>query len=132
MTLSAEEAVHAFLAAYNDHDVTSVMALFAPDATYEDVGMGMAFEGHDQVREYIGMAFQAAPDCRWELRSIVADEGRAAFESTWSGTISEEAGAESGRGGMHMRLQAATVVDMAGGLVSRLADYHNPPQPADG
>jgi hypothetical protein len=84
---SAEDAVRAFLAAYNAHDIAAVAQLFADDAVYADVGAARSYEGKDQVVSYVEFAFETLPDCRWQLDSIVASGDRATFEGTFTETL---------------------------------------------
>lgn len=129
-TPSAEDAVQAFLAAYNAHDIAAVAELFATDAVYADVGTGHTYEGKEQVVAYVQAAFETLPDCRWQLESIVASGDKAAFEGTYTGTLPPGVGGNTTSAERPMTLNAATVVDTRDGLIVRLADYHNYSSPA--
>lgn len=44
------------------HEIDKVLALFAKDATYEDVPLGVMAEGHAKIRELLETMFTSMPD----------------------------------------------------------------------
>jgi steroid delta-isomerase-like uncharacterized protein len=124
MAQSTEDTVRRFLDAYNAHDLDAVAEVLTPDAVYDDKGTGERYDGKEAVLGYVRVMFSAAPDCVWKLRSIIAGDDRAAFEGTWSGTVTMPKGSPGAGTTLPMSADAATVVDVRDGLISSLVDYH--------
>lgn len=114
-----------FLDAYNAHDLDAVAKTLAPDVVYADKGSGERYEGRAAVLGHIQVVFSAAPDCVWTLRSIIAADDRAAYEGTWSGTVTMPEGTPGAGTTLPMSTDAATIVDVRDGLIGSLVDYHS-------
>ncbi len=88
-----EETVQATLDAYNTHDPDAYLALFAPEATFGQLGGRVLLDGRESMRGFYTQFFQARPTVRCESveraavgpfvldRQIVSGEGQPALEA---------------------------------------------------
>jgi len=86
MAQSAEaELIQSYFAAFNRHDLDGVLACFRQDAII--VGSdGSRYDGLDAVRSLYAEQFAITPDCRCNLRSVAAADGKGDAESLFEGT----------------------------------------------
>lgn len=89
-SLTSPDAIRAFyetwLAAWNAHNIDSVLDLMTEDIECFDDGWPVAMKGHNEVRQCIEAAWLASPDMSFELLAgpyVVPGEPRAAFH--WRG-----------------------------------------------
>jgi steroid delta-isomerase-like uncharacterized protein len=130
MSLSSEDTVQRFFAAYNAHDLDAITELLADDFVYADLGMRSTVEGKDQVVAYLKGAF-SIPDLSWRVDSIFSSGDRVAVESTYFATIPPGVGHNTTNDPLAMTGKAATIIGTRDGLMARLTDYHNPaPDPS--
>jgi steroid delta-isomerase-like uncharacterized protein len=83
--------MHSYLDAWNSHDPAAVAAFFAPDAAYDDRGVGAVARGSEQIRAHVASVQEAFGDLRFELvRAAHGDDFTAAewrAEMTHSGEL---------------------------------------------
>ena len=86
MSQSSEaELIQRYFAAFNRHDLDGVLACFHQDAII--VGSdGSRYDGLDAVRSLYAEQFAITPDCRCNLRSVAAADGKGDAESLFEGT----------------------------------------------
>jgi len=72
--------------AWTDPDVAQLLAFYAPDARYRDVGSDLTFVGHAEIERFQHYMYKFAPDSRVEFHSAHGDAAGFAAEWTWSGT----------------------------------------------
>lgn len=82
--LASERAVRAWAAAAGAHDLAAYRAAVTPDYTWT---LGAATTaGAEASVEAWALLFAAFPDLRFELRDVLAAEGRAAYRFAMGGT----------------------------------------------
>ena len=84
------EFLDAFAAAWNRHDIDSLMSFMTDDCVFESStgpdACGTSFIGRDAVRNGFALVWQTFPDARWaNARHFVIDD-RGLSEWTFSGT----------------------------------------------
>lgn len=83
------EALHAAIdrynAAWNAHDLNTIMSLHAPDMVFENHTAGEAAEG-EAVRGHVGAIFESWPDIAFATRRLYVREGLVVQEWTASAT----------------------------------------------
>jgi len=86
----AQRMIEAIAAAFDRHDLDSIMAHFADDAIFEaprgPEPWGERFIGRDAVREAFAGRFAGIPDIRYRDDRHFVDGDRGASEWTLSGT----------------------------------------------
>ena len=86
----AQRVIEAIAAAFDRHDLDSIMAHFADDAIFESPRgpepWGERFIGRDAVREAFAGRFAGIPDIRYRDDRHFVDGDRGASEWTLSGT----------------------------------------------
>ena len=112
---TAEALVRASVEAYNRHDLDGCIALLAPDATWEVLGMGPPLNV-EELRIALWQYF--VRDSRVEIRTLAAVGPRVYAEYTQSYTEDDQ----------HRRLVApiACVYELADGLIARVRQYYHP------
>ena len=104
------------------HEIDKVLALFAEDATYEDVPWGIMAEGHAEIRHLLETMFTSTPDFAIRPVSIVTDEDSGSAEWIQSGTFSADFG-DLKATGKPFSVRGALIVRFANGRISRWTDY---------
>lgn len=69
-------------------DVDALLAFYAPDAVYRDVGAGTTFPGHDALRGFHAFMERFCPGGSIVFHTAHGDAGGFAAPWTWSGTAS--------------------------------------------
>jgi steroid delta-isomerase-like uncharacterized protein len=73
--------------AWSCGDPEPLLALYAADARYRDVGSDLTFTGHDEIARFVRFMLKFAPDSRIVFEDAVGGDGRGfAARWTWSGT----------------------------------------------
>jgi steroid delta-isomerase-like uncharacterized protein len=82
---SLRETIERYNAAWNAHDLDTIMAMHAPDMVFENHTAGEAAEGA-AVREHIAAIFDSWPDIAFETRRLYVREDLVVQEWTASAT----------------------------------------------
>ena len=110
----------AWVAAWNSHDANQVVALFTPDAVYEDVPLGAVSHGTAQIRAFAQAFFNAVPDSKITYVSSSIKGGHGVIEWVFGGT---DVGIH---GTMKVFLaRGVTVLDLHGTQIARNSDYYD-------
>src|SRR2546423_5104669 len=109
-----EELIQGYIDAFNRHDIDAVMACFLDDVVVVR-NDGTRVEGRDDVREYYEGGFAMIPDGRCDLQTAIGRDGRGVAESVFRGTL---------RNGAAVVAVGAEVMEMAGGKIKEIRDYH--------
>jgi len=68
------------------HDLAQIGQVYAPDAVYEDIPMGVRATGHAEIRRFFADSIAAYPDYKMTIHRAVGDAEAGAAEWTMSGT----------------------------------------------
>jgi steroid delta-isomerase-like uncharacterized protein len=79
------EAIDAYNAAWNAHDVDAAMAMHAPDMVFHNHTAGESAQG-EEVREHIERIFSSWPDMQFTTRRLYVREGLVVQEWTATAT----------------------------------------------
>jgi steroid delta-isomerase-like uncharacterized protein len=109
-----------WVAAWNSHDPDAVVAVFTPDAVYEDVALGQVNHGRDEIRAFAEYFFTASPDLHIELVEGHLDDGRGTIQWVFSGTDVGIFGT-----GKRYSVRGVTVIDVHRGKITRNLDYYD-------
>ena len=63
--MSIDDVIARLYTAYNAHDAAAVAALYAPEATHEDIAQGKPKRGPDEIAAGLGRFFSWFPDAHW-------------------------------------------------------------------
>ncbi len=120
-----EQVIDRYNAAWNEHDLDTIMSLHAPDMVFENHTAGERAEG-EAVREHIGAIFTTWPDIRFETRRAYVRDGLVVQEWTATATHANE----MRRGdlvaeptGKTITWDGLDVIPFEGGLVKRKDVY---------
>ena len=80
-----EEAIAAYNAAWNGHDLDAIMSMHAPDMVFANHTAGETATG-EEVREHIGRIFDTWPDIEFSTRRLYLRDGLVVQEWTATAT----------------------------------------------
>lgn len=110
-------------AAYNRHDPTAVAALYAADATHEDIAQGRPKTGREAISEGLRKFFGWFPDAHWEPHTQITNpDGRTAVTYLLTATLQAQMGPIPAAG-QKISLRGVHVLQLQGGLIRRSEDY---------
>lgn len=114
--MTQEEAViRRYFDAFNRHDIEAVMACFHDPPAIVDAA-GKRTEGRAAVLAIYEESFRRFPDGQCDLRTCAGNRGRAVAESRFTGT--------SARDGRQVEGFGAEVLELEGGRIREIRDYH--------
>ena len=119
------DMLRAYYAAWCTTDPDRIAPFFTPDATFEDLAFNAVFEGHDGVRTFAQMTFDAAPDFAITPTSIIVTGTHAAASWTMRGTFTNDLAGLPATG-RPFEIRAASIIELRDGLIHRMTDYWNP------
>jgi steroid delta-isomerase-like uncharacterized protein len=82
-----EQAIDRYNAAWNDHDLDTIVSMHAPDMVFANHTAGESAEG-SAVRDHIGAIFSTWPDIEFTTRRLYVREGLVVQEWTARATHS--------------------------------------------
>jgi steroid delta-isomerase-like uncharacterized protein len=120
-----QDTIERYNAAWNAHDLDTIVSMHAPDMVFENHTAGERAQGPD-VREHIARIFRAWPDIAFRTRRLYVREDLVVQEWTASATHSTElrrgdlAAPPSGK---HVQWEGLDVIPFENGLVKRKDVY---------
>jgi steroid delta-isomerase-like uncharacterized protein len=119
-----------YLAAFNSHDIDKLLSFYTIDCTLEDTGLGMVYNGQQQLGMFHSNFFQAFPDIKMEFKTDFRSGDWWATESVLIGT---NTGNIPSIGGMpeipatnrNINLKGAMIVQLRGEKINRQTNYWN-------
>jgi taurine dehydrogenase small subunit len=115
MASPEEAALHAYVDAFNRHDLAAVMECFTADAVILDMS-GQRHEGTAQIRAFYEWQFKAFPDGRCDIERITGEGCTGTADTTFHGTHAKSGTLVVARG--------PEVVEFSEGKVTNLHDHH--------
>jgi steroid delta-isomerase-like uncharacterized protein len=82
-----EQAIDRYNAAWNDHDLDTIVSMHAPDMVFANHTAGESAEG-EEVRRHIGAIFETWPDIEFTTRRLYVRDGLVVQEWTARATHS--------------------------------------------
>ena len=125
MSDQIEEILRGENAAWNAHDVERIAAFYTDDCFKEDIAVGKATRGKEEMKALIGGAFRAIPDMKIELVTLFYCGGWAATEWTMSGSYSSDYPGFPLAAGRRFLVRGASIMELRDGKISRISDYWN-------
>ena len=110
-------------AAVNARDVDQVLALFTEDGVWEEVAIGLAAQGPDEIGAHLDRLFTAVPDITFDVSSGFVAGDRAVVEWTVSGTYSSDFPGLPPATGQHFSFRGASVFQLVGGKIDHYTEY---------
>jgi len=121
-SVSGEELLDAFYAAYDAGDAARAAALYAPEAIHFEVAQRAERRGAE-IQEGLRGFFESFPDARWEPRSRCLSVDRAAVAYTLTGTLTGAPLGPFEPRGQRLELTGVHLFEFAGGRIERSEDY---------
>src|SRR5829696_3681088 len=110
-------------AAYSSADADRLLALYTDDALWEEVAIGLAASGHDEIRAHLDRLFTAVPDITFDVSSGFVAGDRALVEWTVSGIYSTDFPGLPPAAGQPFSFRGASVFELADGKIRHYTEY---------
>jgi steroid delta-isomerase-like uncharacterized protein len=108
------ELLDAWAAAWSSHDPEQLVALYSPEAVYEEVPTGSIARGHDEIRSLAEATHAAFADIQVTSRTGFQTETWAVLEGDF---------AARGAEGQPISVPFAVILEIEDGAIARSADY---------
>ena len=82
---SAREVYEKGTKAFNDHDIDTLIDLYADDAEFRGPG-GLVASGKDEIRRFTQGWFQGFPDCKATGSNVIVTDSHIIEEGVFTGT----------------------------------------------
>ena len=120
-----EAAIERYNAAWNDHDLDTIMSMHAPDMVFENHTAGESASG-EAVRDHIGAIFSTWPDIEFSTRRLYVRDGLVVQE--WTAVATHSSVMRRGDlvaepTGRRVEWNGMDVIPFEGGLVKRKDVY---------
>lgn len=116
VVLSARQVADRYFAACNAHDADGMVAMWEEGGVEAYPTFEESYRAPEELRDHLRSWFSAAPDVRWEITSITADENRAVVHATMSG--SWEGSFQGWRPGRRFELETVDIIEVRDGRVA--------------
>ncbi|MBR0691748.1 nuclear transport factor 2 family protein [Bradyrhizobium lablabi] len=121
--MSIDGVIARLYLAYNAHDAAAVAALYAPDATHEDIAQGKPKHGPDEIAAGLGRFFSWFPDAHWAPQHhAIGASGVAAVSYLLTATLKRQFGPIAPRD-QAVSLRGVHMLQIRDGLIRRSEDY---------
>ena len=125
MSDSIGEMLRAENAAWNAHDVEKIATFYTDDCFKEDIAVGKATRGKEEMKALVAGAFAAIPDMEIELVTLFHCGDWAGTEWIMSGSYSSDYPGFPQAAGRHFSVRGASIMELRDGRISRISDYWN-------
>jgi steroid delta-isomerase-like uncharacterized protein len=75
-----------WVAAFNSGDTDRLLALHTDDALWEEVAIGLAARGPEQIRAHLEALFTAVPDITYDITNVIVAGDQVTLEWVATGT----------------------------------------------
>jgi steroid delta-isomerase-like uncharacterized protein len=120
-----EQTIERYNAAWNNHDLEAIMAMHAPDMTFESHTAGESARG-EEVRQHIGSIFETWPDIHFATRRLYVRDSLVVQEWTATAThrnVMRRGGLAAEPTGRRVEWRGVDVMPFENGLVKRKDVY---------
>ena len=121
--MSIDSLIARLYQAYNAHDTAAVAALYAAEATHEDIAQGKPKRGPDEIAAGLGRFVGWFPDARWTPQHhAIGGAGVAAVSYLLTATLKGQFGPIAPRD-QAISLRGVHMLQVRDGLIRRSEDY---------
>jgi steroid delta-isomerase-like uncharacterized protein len=110
-------------AAYTAGDVDRLLALYTDDALWEEVTIGLAAHGQDEIRAHLDRLYTAVPDFTVDVTNSFVAGDQAVVEWVISGTYSNDFPGLPSATGQHFSIRGDSVFELTNGKIRRYTEY---------
>jgi predicted ester cyclase len=122
-TLTTREVIDGIFGAAATGDLDAVMGWWATDGVLEDITIAKAFRGHDEIRRYLDMYYQALPDVTYTPIRLVIEGPSAVVEWAQPAVIAAPFDGTPSVGAK-VFLRAVDIFHIAEGLVQHESSWY--------
>jgi steroid delta-isomerase-like uncharacterized protein len=123
-----EAFVRRMFATFNEHDISKMLPLVAPDCSFTNVPLNRTFQGHSGFREFIEGWLTAFPDYKLEITNMVCSNDRCIVEFTGRATHTGNLALPNGNvqpTNKRVELKFINAYDFRGGLITKQRMYYD-------
>lgn len=121
MAVANEQTLDAVYQAWREQDVAKLVSFFTEDCCYEDMAMGVVFNGREQLAEFAREVFKTMPDFNVSyIKRFATDRygaGQWVITATWNGDFE---GVDCT--GKKIRFTGLSYYEFADGKIARAQD----------
>ena len=113
-------------AAWAARDLDRLVALYTPDATWEDPSLDAPVHGQEGLRAFFGGVMTAIPDVQIHQEALFAEDGASSCASQWrlTGTISGRVpGSSLSPTGDRVDYTGVAIIGLRDGKISQVRQY---------
>jgi len=110
-------------AAYGSGDADRLLALYTDDALWEEVAIGLAAHGQDEIRAHLDRLYTAVPDFTVDVTNGFVSGDQAVVEWVISGTYTSDFPGLPPAAGQHFSLRGDSVFELTDGKIRRYTEY---------
>ena len=125
MDFELEKRLREYYDARSRQDAEAVMGCFTDTSVFEDRAFAARFRGLEQIRSFVDLTFEGAPDFQVRPTQIIAGDGVAAVAWTMSGTHSGDYPGLPATG-KRFEVRASSVVSFREDKIKTIVDDWNP------
>jgi steroid delta-isomerase-like uncharacterized protein len=125
MATDMEQWVRGEDAAWALKDVEKILSFYTDDCLYEDLAVGRANHGKEEVRAFIKDIFISFPDFKIEVQSFFASSDHVCIESLLSGTHTGNIPGFPPATGKSFSVRGAHICQLREGKACRVSDYYD-------
>ena len=104
-------------AANSSGDADRLLALYTDDALWQEVAIGLAAQGEDEIRAHLDRLYTAVPDITVDVTSGFVAGDHAVVEWKVTGTYSSDFPGLPPAAGQHFSIRGASVFELADGKI---------------
>jgi len=112
-----------WVAAFNSGDTDRLLALHTDDALWEEVAIGLAARGPEQIRAHLEALFTAVPDITYDITNVIVAGDQVTLEWVATGTYTYDFPGLPPATGQHFSFRGASVFELADGKIRRYTEY---------
>jgi steroid delta-isomerase-like uncharacterized protein len=124
MNANMEELVRDLDAAWVSWDVKRILSYFTDDCLYEDLAVGAAKRGKEEVSDFLSGFSIGFPDVSAKITGHCFSNDRLCFEWIMTGTNSGDRPGKPATG-KRFSIRGASVAEFTGGKIARQSDYYD-------
>ena len=120
--MQSEKMFRDYITSWNTHDLEKIASFFTDDCVYDNLARGQTYRGKDQLKGWGKACFDAIPDFKLDVTSIIASGDLLASEWVMTGTLTGSS-PDLPATGKSFSVRGSTIIQLKDGKIQRNADY---------
>lgn len=127
MVTDTKKIVEDFIKIVNSHDADKIISYFADDGVLENVPLGIANRGKEEITAYTKIMLVDYPDINFELKSVFGTDDWAGDEWVMTGTFANNTMSKNAvpATGKTFAVRGTSIYQVRNGKFSRESNYYD-------